>query len=116
MREIGATLRCGFVLTIDYGDTARRLYTPDRRRGTLAVYARQQRGERPLERPGRQDLTAHVNFTALVEAGRPSGPPRGGPPPPGGFFRGAGVPGGAGGAPPAARPPAPTPRAPDAPP
>src|SRR5258708_37682883 len=73
MREIGATLRCGFVLASGYGDTARRLYPPDRRRGTLAVYARQQRGERPLERPGRQDLTAHVNVTALVEAGRQSG-------------------------------------------
>jgi SAM-dependent MidA family methyltransferase len=73
MREIAGILRRGFVLTIDYGDTARRLYTPDRRRGTLAVYARHQMGARPLAQPGSQDVTAHVNFTALVAAGRASG-------------------------------------------
>lgn len=63
----------GFVLILDYGDTARRLYTRDRRRGTLAVYARHQLGERPLANPGQQDLTAHVNFSALSEAGRTLG-------------------------------------------
>ena len=65
-----APLARGFALTIDYGDTARNLYTPNRRRGTLAVYARHQLGERPLASPGRQDLTAHVNFSALIAAGR----------------------------------------------
>jgi SAM-dependent MidA family methyltransferase len=73
MREAACQLRRGFVLTIDYGDTARRLYTRERRCGTLAVYARHQMGERPLARPGRQDLTTHVNFTALVRAGRAAG-------------------------------------------
>ena len=66
-------LRRGFVLTIDYGDTARNLYTPERRRGTLAVYMRHQLGEHPLANPGRQDITAHVNFTALSQAGRANG-------------------------------------------
>lgn len=73
MREVAAVLRRGFALTIDYGDTARRLYVAGRRRGTLAVYARHQMGERPLARPGQQDLTAHANFTALIEAGRAAG-------------------------------------------
>ncbi len=73
LRDIAAGLRRGFVLTIDYGDTARRLYTRDRRRGTLAVYARHQMGERPLARPGEQDLTAHVNFSTLIETGRAVG-------------------------------------------
>ena len=73
MRNCAAALARGFVLTIDYGDTARRLYTRDRRHGTLAVYARHQLGERPLAQPGRQDLTAHVNFSALIEAGRAGG-------------------------------------------
>lgn len=72
-RTVAAILRRGFALTIDYGDTARRLYTMERRRGTLAVYARHQMGARPLAHPGSQDLTAHVNFTALVEAGRAGG-------------------------------------------
>ncbi|MGE5333378.1 MAG: class I SAM-dependent methyltransferase, partial [Nitrososphaerota archaeon] len=73
MRRVAAGVRRGFVLTIDYGDTARRLYTRDRRRGTLAVYSQHQFGERPLAQPGSQDITAHVNFSALVQAGRESG-------------------------------------------
>jgi SAM-dependent MidA family methyltransferase len=65
--------RRGFLLTIDYGDTARKLYIPERRRGTLASYFRHQFTEQPLARPGEQDLTAHVNFTALIQAGRAYG-------------------------------------------
>lgn len=73
MRRVAAGIQRGFVLTIDYGETARRLYTRDRRRGTLAVYSKHQFGERPLAQPGTQDLTAHVNFSALVQTGRESG-------------------------------------------
>jgi len=73
LQSAAARLARGFVLTLDYGDTARALYTRDRRRGTLAVYTRHQLGERPLAHPGRQDLTAHVNFSALVRAGRAAG-------------------------------------------
>jgi SAM-dependent MidA family methyltransferase len=73
MRRIAAGVQRGFVLTIDYGDTARRLYTRDRRRGTLAVYSQHQFGERPLAHPGAQDLTAHVNFSALIQTGRENG-------------------------------------------
>jgi SAM-dependent MidA family methyltransferase len=73
MRRVAAGLRRGLVLTIDYGDTARRLYTPLRRRGTLAAYFQHQLGENPLAHPGQQDLTAHVNFSALIQAGREAG-------------------------------------------
>lgn len=73
MRRVAAGIHRGFVLTIDYGDTARRLYTRDRRRGTLAVYSQHQFGERPLAQPGTQDLTAHVNFSALIQTGRENG-------------------------------------------
>jgi SAM-dependent MidA family methyltransferase len=65
--------RRGFLLTVDYGDIARELYTPYRRHGTLASYFKHQFTEQPLARPGAQDLTAHVNFTALVRAGRQHG-------------------------------------------
>ena len=65
--------RRGFLLLIDYGDTARRLYTPERLRGTLASYFQHQFTEKPLLHPGQQDLTAHVNFTALIQAGRAQG-------------------------------------------
>ena len=73
MGEVAATLGQGFALTIDYGASARRLYTRDRRRGTLTVYARHQLGERPLIHPGQQDLTAHVNFSALARMGADGG-------------------------------------------
>jgi len=65
--------RKGFILTIDYGDTARKLYTRHRHRGTLACYFHHQLTDRPLARPGEQDLTAHVNFTALINEGRRHG-------------------------------------------
>lgn len=73
MRQIAAGIHRGFALTIDYGETARRLYTRHRRRGTLAVYSQHQFGERPLAHPGAQDLTAHVNFSALIQTGRANG-------------------------------------------
>jgi SAM-dependent MidA family methyltransferase len=71
MRETAARLaRGGFALTIDYGDTARRLYTWERVRGTLLCYYQHNTNEEPLARPGQQDITAHVNFSALIDEGR----------------------------------------------
>ena len=63
----------GFLLTIDYGEKARALYTPYRRSGTLACYFKHQLSDRPLLRPGEQDITAHVNFSALIDEGRRQG-------------------------------------------
>jgi SAM-dependent MidA family methyltransferase len=65
--------RRGFILTIDYGDTARKLYTRHRRCGTLACYFHHQLTNQPLAKPGEQDITAHVNFTALINEGRRHG-------------------------------------------
>jgi SAM-dependent MidA family methyltransferase len=62
-----------FLLTIDYGDKARALYTPFRRLGTLACYFHHRLTEQPLIRPGEQDITAHVNFSALIDEGRRQG-------------------------------------------
>ncbi|HEV8190820.1 MAG TPA: SAM-dependent methyltransferase [Ktedonobacterales bacterium] len=73
MRRAAAGIHRGVVLTVDYGDTARRLYGPLRRHGTLAAYVRHQLGEDLLAHPGQQDLTAHVNFSALIQAGREAG-------------------------------------------
>ncbi|HEY6408537.1 MAG TPA: SAM-dependent methyltransferase [Ktedonobacteraceae bacterium] len=66
-------LRHGYILTIDYGDKARVLYTRYRRHGTLACYFQHQLKDRPLARPGEQDITAHVNFSALIDEGRSQG-------------------------------------------
>jgi SAM-dependent MidA family methyltransferase len=68
-----ARKRHGFILTIDYGDKARDLYTPYRHRGTLACYYRHRLLEQPLIHPGEQDITAHVNFSALIDEGRRHG-------------------------------------------
>jgi SAM-dependent MidA family methyltransferase len=73
MRQSAALLRRGFLLTIDYGERARRLYARGRRRGTLVCYFRHRLNEHPLLRPGRQDITAHVNFSELIAEGRRQG-------------------------------------------
>ncbi len=73
MERTANLLRRGFILAIDYGDKARALYTRYRRRGTLACYYNHQMNERPLAHPGEQDITAHVNFSALINEGRRQG-------------------------------------------
>ena len=57
----------GFVLAVDYGDPAARLYGPSRPRGTLLAYHRHATNEEYLLRVGEQDLTAHVNFTQIED-------------------------------------------------
>jgi SAM-dependent MidA family methyltransferase len=58
-------LQRGFVLTIDYGHESRELYDERHMRGTLLAYGRHRASEDFYRAPGLQDLTAHVNFTAL---------------------------------------------------
>ncbi len=69
LERVAGLLDRGYVLTIDYGDEAERLYGPRRPRGTCAAYRGHRMAEDLLARPGEQDLTAHVNFTALRRAG-----------------------------------------------
>ncbi len=73
IREAGAQLKRGFVLTVDYGHEARELYDERHMRGTLLAYERHRASEDFYRAPGEQDLTAHVNFTALDVWGRRSG-------------------------------------------
>ncbi len=70
MRQVAGVLARGFVLTIDYGYLAAELYAPDRHAGTLLCYHQHQTNENPYQRVGRQDITAHVDFTALEKIGR----------------------------------------------
>jgi SAM-dependent MidA family methyltransferase len=64
----------GMLVTCDYGYERRRLLDPRvRRHGTLACYRRQTVHRDPFVDVGRQDLTAHVDFTTLVEAGERAG-------------------------------------------
>lgn len=71
--DAGRKLLRGFVLTVDYGHEAAELYNERHMRGTLLAYSEHQATEDFLERPGEQDLTAHVNFTALDLWGRCAG-------------------------------------------
>ncbi len=73
MRDVGRALRRGFVLTIDYGYPAEDLYAPHRKRGTVMAYHQHRANEAFYERIGRQDLTAHVDFTTVACAGREAG-------------------------------------------
>ncbi len=66
---MGARLGRGFALTIDYGHEAQELYDDRHMRGTLLAYENHRASENFLRAPGEQDLTAHVNFTALEHYG-----------------------------------------------
>ena len=73
IRSIAEKLRAGFVITVDYGERGERLVTSDRPRGTLISYFRHQATENFFVAPGEQDLTAHVNFSLLGDAGAETG-------------------------------------------
>ncbi len=73
LRSVADKLSRGFLITIDYGDLAEFLYTPERPRGTLLAYRAHTTSEDFYSTPGENDLTAHVNFTALIDTGRECG-------------------------------------------
>jgi SAM-dependent MidA family methyltransferase len=66
-------LDAGLVLLIDYGYPRSEFYLPERNRGTLMCHYRHRAHDDPLRYPGLQDITAHVDFTALAEAALESG-------------------------------------------
>jgi len=71
--EVGRRLERGFVLSIDYGREAKDLYDAHHMAGTTLAYANHRASEEFYAAPGEQDLTAHVNFTALQRWGQRSG-------------------------------------------
>jgi SAM-dependent MidA family methyltransferase len=72
MRSMAQRLQRGFVIVIDYG-YRRDEQLAGRHRGTVTAFRRHTMSASPYEAPGEQDITAHVNFTALQEAGRSRG-------------------------------------------
>jgi len=70
--QIAHTLQRGFLLIIDYGYT-RDEQLAGHRRGTLMAYRQHSASDNPYEAPGEQDLTAHVNFTALAAVAAQAG-------------------------------------------
>lgn len=73
MMHVARVLHRGFVMTIDYGHTASDYYRSDRKDGTLLCYYRHAISSNPYTRIGEQDMTAHVNFSALASKGTASG-------------------------------------------
>jgi SAM-dependent MidA family methyltransferase len=71
--RISGVLKKGFVLTIDYGFPSRALYDKRRNRGTLVCYHRHMVNYSPYTNIGEQDITTHVNFSALCHWGMNSG-------------------------------------------
>ncbi|BBE52235.1 hypothetical protein OYT1_ch2729 [Ferriphaselus amnicola] len=71
--SLGHRLQHGALLFIDYGFGAREFYHPQRDRGTLMCHYRHYAHDDALFLPGLQDITAHVDFTAVAEAGIDAG-------------------------------------------
>jgi len=72
MMTIAQSVRRGFVIVIDYGYVREELLA-GRHRGTVMCYRQHSASDNPYEAPGEQDITAHVNFTALRAAGEQAG-------------------------------------------
>lgn len=73
LTRVAASLRKGFVLIVDYGFTAAELYQAYRRFGTILCYHKHAVNDRPYDNIGEQDITAHVNFSALDLCGTKNG-------------------------------------------
>ena len=69
LRDIAEALSDGFLLTVDYGYIAQEYYEEDRTKGTLLCYHKHQVTENPYKNIGKQDVTAHVNFSSLKRWG-----------------------------------------------
>lgn len=65
---LAAMLERGVVLLVDYGFPRREYYHAQRDQGTLMCHYRHQAHADPLLNPGLQDITVHVDFTAMAEA------------------------------------------------
>lgn len=73
IRNIAPILKSGYILTIDYGFPSDELYQQHRRDGTLVCYNKHKINDNPYKDIGEQDITAHVNFSALHHWGVENG-------------------------------------------
>jgi SAM-dependent MidA family methyltransferase len=73
MKAVAGALGRGFVMTFDYGYPAEQLYATWRRQGTFLCFYRHNPSTDPYARIGRQDMTSHVDFTSLIQAGEEAG-------------------------------------------
>jgi len=68
IRSIGKMLKRGMAIFIDYGFRREEYYHPQRNRGTLMCHYRHHALDDPFHLPGLQDITAHVDFTSVMDS------------------------------------------------
>src|SRR4029077_11890866 len=73
MRELATRLEQGVIFIFDYGFPGREYYHPQRASGTLMCHHRHRAHADVFAHPGEEDITAHVDFTALAGAAVDSG-------------------------------------------
>jgi SAM-dependent MidA family methyltransferase len=73
LSKVANCLQHGYILTIDYGYPASRYYNPRRSQGTLQCYYQHHRHNNPYINLGQQDITSHIDFTALERWGEQCG-------------------------------------------
>jgi SAM-dependent MidA family methyltransferase len=73
VRTVSAMIESGAAIFIDYGFPAREYYHPQRSRGTLMCHYRHHAHDDPLSLVGLQDITSHVDFTAIADAALDAG-------------------------------------------
>lgn len=73
IKEIAASLKRGYAITIDYGYPSSELYREYRSCGTLMCYNKHKINDHPYIDIGEQDITSHVNFSALTHWGYKNG-------------------------------------------
>jgi len=73
VRSVAGRLEGGLLLLVDYGYERNEYYHPQRSSGTLMCHYRQRAHADPFLWPGLQDITAHVDFTAVAEAATAAG-------------------------------------------
>lgn len=73
VRSVADSLKQGVILLIDYGFPRAEFYHPQRAQGTLMCHYRHQAHDDPLRLAGLQDITAHMDFSAIAEAGVDAG-------------------------------------------
>lgn len=73
IRTLAARLRRGAIFLIDYGFGESEYYHPQRHMGTVMCHQRHRAGGDPLHAPGSQDISAHVNFSAIALSAQQAG-------------------------------------------
>jgi len=73
LSDVATRLKRGWIVTIDYGYERHEYFAPHHRAGTLMCYCEHAKSANPYANVGEQDITAHVEFTSLIEHGKKLG-------------------------------------------